>query len=284
MTNVNLAIAGATGWTGSAIVDGALAAPDITLRSAVARSSAGQDLGTALGREPLGVPVLPTSPRRWTASTCSSSSPPHAPPSRSRSPRSSTASRRDRLQRPDRRRLRRDRRRGPRPPASARSRPATSASPPRWRWPAPSSPPAAPALGDHRLRQVDQARRPERHRQRARRAPAGRPRAAGRPAARRGRRPPRGARRRRSPAPRSTPSASRASSSRPSRLRAPDERLSIRHDAGGTAAPYVRACCWRSECPRPRRSRPRPRPPASGRTPTKKTADPRGTAGGRVRG
>jgi 4-hydroxy-tetrahydrodipicolinate reductase len=57
MTNINLAIAGATGWTGSAIVDAALAAPDVTLKSAVARSSAGQDLGSALAREPLGVPV-----------------------------------------------------------------------------------------------------------------------------------------------------------------------------------------------------------------------------------
>jgi 4-hydroxy-tetrahydrodipicolinate reductase len=57
MTDINLAIAGATGWIGTAIVDGALAAPDITLRSAIARRSAGQDLGTALGREPLGVPV-----------------------------------------------------------------------------------------------------------------------------------------------------------------------------------------------------------------------------------
>ena len=47
MTQINLAIAGATGWTGSAIVDGALAAPDISLEAAIARSSAGQDLGTA---------------------------------------------------------------------------------------------------------------------------------------------------------------------------------------------------------------------------------------------
>jgi 4-hydroxy-tetrahydrodipicolinate reductase len=57
MTEINVAIAGATGWTGRAIVDGALAAPDITLTSAIARSSAGQDLGTALGREPLGVRI-----------------------------------------------------------------------------------------------------------------------------------------------------------------------------------------------------------------------------------
>lgn len=60
MTDTNFAIAGATGWAGSAIVDGALAAPDITLRSAIARRSAGQDLGTALGRAPLGVPVYDT--------------------------------------------------------------------------------------------------------------------------------------------------------------------------------------------------------------------------------
>jgi 4-hydroxy-tetrahydrodipicolinate reductase len=57
VTDINLAIAGATGWTGSAIADGALAAPDITIKSAIARSSAGQDLGTALGRDPLGVRV-----------------------------------------------------------------------------------------------------------------------------------------------------------------------------------------------------------------------------------
>lgn len=57
MTDINLAIAGATGWTGTAIVDGAIAAPDIALKSAIARRSAGQDLGSALGGQPLGVPV-----------------------------------------------------------------------------------------------------------------------------------------------------------------------------------------------------------------------------------
>jgi 4-hydroxy-tetrahydrodipicolinate reductase len=57
MTDIALAIAGATGWTGSAVALGALAAPDITLKSAIARRSAGQDLGTALGREPLGVRI-----------------------------------------------------------------------------------------------------------------------------------------------------------------------------------------------------------------------------------
>jgi 4-hydroxy-tetrahydrodipicolinate reductase len=50
-------IAGATGWTGRALVDAVLAADDLELVSAVARSTAGQDLGVALGREPLGVRV-----------------------------------------------------------------------------------------------------------------------------------------------------------------------------------------------------------------------------------
>jgi 4-hydroxy-tetrahydrodipicolinate reductase len=50
-------IAGATGWTGRALVSGVSAAPDLALASAVARSAAGRDLGEALGGEPLGVPV-----------------------------------------------------------------------------------------------------------------------------------------------------------------------------------------------------------------------------------
>jgi 4-hydroxy-tetrahydrodipicolinate reductase len=50
-------IAGATGWTGRALVSGVLAAPDLALVSAVARSAAGRDLGEALGGDALGVPV-----------------------------------------------------------------------------------------------------------------------------------------------------------------------------------------------------------------------------------
>lgn len=45
-----MCIAGTTGWAGRALVDG----------SAVARSAAGQDLGIALGRDPLGIPVVGT--------------------------------------------------------------------------------------------------------------------------------------------------------------------------------------------------------------------------------
>jgi 4-hydroxy-tetrahydrodipicolinate reductase len=57
---LSVCIAGATGWMGRALVPAVLSAPDLTLRSAVARSSAGRDLGEALGGEPLGVPVHPS--------------------------------------------------------------------------------------------------------------------------------------------------------------------------------------------------------------------------------
>jgi 4-hydroxy-tetrahydrodipicolinate reductase len=44
---IAICIAGATGWTGSALVDGVLAADDLELRSGVARSAAGSDVGGA---------------------------------------------------------------------------------------------------------------------------------------------------------------------------------------------------------------------------------------------
>jgi 4-hydroxy-tetrahydrodipicolinate reductase len=50
-------LAGATGWTGRALAQGVLDAPDLELTGAVARSAAGRDLGEALGRGPLGVVV-----------------------------------------------------------------------------------------------------------------------------------------------------------------------------------------------------------------------------------
>lgn len=54
---IDVCIAGATGWAGRALVAGVLEADDLFLRSAVARSAAGADLGRALGGEALGVPV-----------------------------------------------------------------------------------------------------------------------------------------------------------------------------------------------------------------------------------
>ena len=57
---LSVCIAGATGWTGRALVRAALDAPDLTLVSAVSRSAAGHDLGEALGGVSLGVPVYGT--------------------------------------------------------------------------------------------------------------------------------------------------------------------------------------------------------------------------------
>jgi 4-hydroxy-tetrahydrodipicolinate reductase len=55
----NVCVAGATGWTGRPIAEAVAAADDLVLRSAVSRSAAGQDLGAAWGRrEPMGVPVF----------------------------------------------------------------------------------------------------------------------------------------------------------------------------------------------------------------------------------
>jgi 4-hydroxy-tetrahydrodipicolinate reductase len=54
---LTVCIAGATGWTGRALVPAVLAAPDLALGAAVSRSAAGRDLGEALGGEAIGVPV-----------------------------------------------------------------------------------------------------------------------------------------------------------------------------------------------------------------------------------
>ncbi len=57
MSELAVCVAGATGWTGRALVQGVLDAPDLRLTGAVARSAAGRDLGDVLGRAPLGVEV-----------------------------------------------------------------------------------------------------------------------------------------------------------------------------------------------------------------------------------
>ena len=54
---LSVCIAGATGWTGRALVQAVLEAPDLELVSAVSRSAAGGDLGEAFGEAALGVPV-----------------------------------------------------------------------------------------------------------------------------------------------------------------------------------------------------------------------------------
>jgi 4-hydroxy-tetrahydrodipicolinate reductase len=55
---VTIGVAGATGWAGRAIAEGVLEADDLTLVSAVSRSAAGHDLGVAWGGESNGVPVF----------------------------------------------------------------------------------------------------------------------------------------------------------------------------------------------------------------------------------
>lgn len=50
-------VAGVTGWTGRPIAEAVLAADDLDLVAGVARSSAGQDVGVAWGGEPVGVPI-----------------------------------------------------------------------------------------------------------------------------------------------------------------------------------------------------------------------------------
>jgi 4-hydroxy-tetrahydrodipicolinate reductase len=51
-------VAGVTGWTGRAVAEAVLEADDLDLRSGVSRSAAGHDLGLAWGGEPNGVPVF----------------------------------------------------------------------------------------------------------------------------------------------------------------------------------------------------------------------------------
>ena len=57
---VSVVVAGATGWVGSSLVAAIMAAPDMRLAGAVARRAAGMDVGTALGRAPVGVAIVPT--------------------------------------------------------------------------------------------------------------------------------------------------------------------------------------------------------------------------------
>ena len=57
---LSVCIAGATGWAGQALVRAVLDAPDLALAGGVGRSAAGRDLGEALGGDALGVQVHAT--------------------------------------------------------------------------------------------------------------------------------------------------------------------------------------------------------------------------------
>jgi 4-hydroxy-tetrahydrodipicolinate reductase len=57
---LSVVVAGATGWTGSAVVAAILKSDDLRLAGAVARSAAGRDAGEAIGLPRAGVIVSPT--------------------------------------------------------------------------------------------------------------------------------------------------------------------------------------------------------------------------------
>ncbi|MFP6730038.1 MAG: 4-hydroxy-tetrahydrodipicolinate reductase [Alphaproteobacteria bacterium] len=56
---IKICLAGATGWTGAALAHAILDADDLELVSAVARSTAHQDIGSVLGRGAAGVAISP---------------------------------------------------------------------------------------------------------------------------------------------------------------------------------------------------------------------------------
>lgn len=55
-----IVIAGATGWVGKALIEAVLRTGDFTLAGAVSRSAAGRDVGAAAGLQPCGVKVSAT--------------------------------------------------------------------------------------------------------------------------------------------------------------------------------------------------------------------------------
>ncbi len=55
---IRVSVAGATGWTGSAVTNAILDSQGFQLVGAIARKLAGTDIGTALGREPVGLKIV----------------------------------------------------------------------------------------------------------------------------------------------------------------------------------------------------------------------------------
>ena len=58
MSNIRICVAGATGWAGSALCKGILAAPDLELVAAISRSHAGEVLGDVIGMPGGNVPIF----------------------------------------------------------------------------------------------------------------------------------------------------------------------------------------------------------------------------------
>lgn len=56
--SISVTVVGATGWVGQVLVPAIAAAPDLTLAAAVARNAAGQDAGTATGGPALGIAIV----------------------------------------------------------------------------------------------------------------------------------------------------------------------------------------------------------------------------------
>ncbi len=54
---LRICVGGVTGWTGSALAKAVLDEPDLELSGAVARRAAGQDAGQAIGRDAIGLPI-----------------------------------------------------------------------------------------------------------------------------------------------------------------------------------------------------------------------------------
>lgn len=57
---INILVVGATGWVGQALVPAIVTAPDLALVGAVARKSAGRDIGDVLGLAPASVKIVPS--------------------------------------------------------------------------------------------------------------------------------------------------------------------------------------------------------------------------------
>ena len=55
--NIRICVAGATGWAGSALVKAVLASNEFILTGAIARQSVGEDIGTRLGGKPAGIRI-----------------------------------------------------------------------------------------------------------------------------------------------------------------------------------------------------------------------------------
>jgi 4-hydroxy-tetrahydrodipicolinate reductase len=57
---IRVCVAGVSGWTGSAIARAILASDELELTGAIARRAAGRDVGQVLGLSPIGIPVADT--------------------------------------------------------------------------------------------------------------------------------------------------------------------------------------------------------------------------------